>query len=62
MVTIINNQPAEFVHSIVTYTKNLGSPIKKKKKNVGSKLPISLVEGLMNRVILLLLLLLLLFL
>ena len=31
MVTIINNQPAEFVHSIVTYTKNLGSPIKKKK-------------------------------
>ena len=32
MVTIINNQPAEFVHSIVTYTKNLGSPIKKKKK------------------------------
>ena len=60
MVTIINNhQPAEFVHSIVSYTKNLGSPIKKKKKkNMGSKLPISLVEGLMNRVILLLLLLL----
>ena len=31
MVTIMNNQPAEFVHSIVTYTKNLGSPIKKKR-------------------------------
>ena len=34
MVTIINNQPAEFVHSIVTYTKNLGSPIKKKKRGI----------------------------
>ena len=37
MVTIINNQPAEFVHSIVSYTKNLGSPIKKKKKEHGIK-------------------------